>query len=145
MRYIDKIIIHHTASKWGNAVNIDEWHRQEPHAFDMIGYHYVLLNGYTDNSTDYDPIADGLIETGRPVAIAGAHCQGHNNNSIGVALVGLSGQFTDSQYRMLTNLLKDLTGRYKDAKIVFHSDLDKKKPECPGIDPVVLLENMIDG
>ena len=43
--------------------------------FSDVGYHFIIGR-------------DGKIHAGRPVAIAGAHCTGHNTRSIGVSLVG---------------------------------------------------------
>ena len=41
----------------------------------MIGYHYVVL-------------LDGTIQAGRPIERQGAHCVGHNANSIGICYIG---------------------------------------------------------
>ncbi|WP_337632460.1 N-acetylmuramoyl-L-alanine amidase, partial [Prevotella sp.] len=51
----------------------NRWHRER--GFDSIGYHYIIY-------------LDGSIHFGRPVEQAGAHCKGHNANSIGVCYVG---------------------------------------------------------
>lgn len=51
----------------------NRWHRER--GFDSIGYHYIIY-------------LDGSIRFGRPVEQAGAHCKGHNANSIGVCYVG---------------------------------------------------------
>lgn len=143
MRHIDRVVIHHSDSEWGNAINIEEWHKAKPHEFDMIGYHYIITNGHTDNHISYDHIADGLIETGRPIELQGAHCLGYNETSIGVCLIGRSGRFSSSQYKALANLLKQLRGFYGDIEINMHSDLDEKKGKCPGISVTDLLEEMI--
>ena len=76
MRRINKIIIHCSATPEGREVNaetIDRWHRER--GFSMIGYHYVIgLNGQ--------------IEEGRPEKMVGAHCKGHNGESIGICYIG---------------------------------------------------------
>ena len=54
-----------------------------------IGYNYVILNGLT-HADYFNPLADGLIETGRRVDKLGAHCKGHND-AIGICLIGESG------------------------------------------------------
>ncbi len=75
-RNITEIIVHCTATPAGRRVSvadIDSWHRQR--GFNGIGYHYVVE-------------LDGHIAQGRPVHLAGAHCKGHNSNSIGVVYVG---------------------------------------------------------
>ena len=76
MRRIDEIIIHCSDSPEGRndkAEDIRKWHKQR--GFNDIGYHYVID-------------LDGTVEKGRPVEQAGAHCTGHNRNSIGICYIG---------------------------------------------------------
>lgn len=76
MRKIDEIIIHATSTPAGQEVQarqIDCWHRQRGWA--GIGYHFIIH-------------LDGFIEPCRPIELEGAHCYGHNRNSIGVAYIG---------------------------------------------------------
>lgn len=76
MRKITEIIVHCSATPEGRPFtvsDIDQWHRSR--GFAQIGYHYVVY-------------LDGTIHQGRPVEIAGAHCKGHNANSIGVCYIG---------------------------------------------------------
>lgn len=76
MRRIDEIIIHCSDSPEGRndkAEDIRKWHKQR--GFSDIGYHYVIDLG-------------GTVEKGRPIEQAGAHCTGHNRNSIGICYIG---------------------------------------------------------
>lgn len=76
MRRIDEIIIHCSDSPEGRndkAEDIRKWHKQR--GFNDIGYHYVID-------------LDGTVEQGRPIEQAGAHCTGHNRNSIGICYIG---------------------------------------------------------
>lgn len=76
MRKINEIIVHCAATAEGKnfkAADIDRWHKQR--GWDGIGYHHVVD-------------LDGTIEPGRPESKQGAHCLGHNANSIGVVYVG---------------------------------------------------------
>lgn len=76
MRRIDEIIIHCSDSPEGRndkAEDIRKWHKQR--GFSDIGYHYVID-------------LDGTVEQGRPIEQAGAHCTGHNRNSIGICYIG---------------------------------------------------------
>ena len=76
MRTITEIIVHCTAtprSRNVSAADVDRWHRQR--GFNQIGYHYLIR-------------LDGSVETGRPESSVGAHCLGHNAESIGVAYAG---------------------------------------------------------
>ena len=98
MRYIDEVIIHHSASDFGNAATIEKWHTDPSVGFDSIGYHYVICNGFVAPQGIYNEYVDGLIETGRSDSQVGAHCRGKNGNSIGVCLIGNKGDFSHKQY-----------------------------------------------
>ena len=76
MRNIDSIIVHCSATKAGQdftAADIDCWHRER--GFNGIGYHYVIR-------------LDGKLEKGRDVSLAGAHCRGWNERSVGICYIG---------------------------------------------------------
>lgn len=130
MRTITLIIVHCSANKAGSALrmaDIDRYHRSL--GWSCCGYHYVIPT-------------DGTVEPGRPEHMAGAHCRHHNRHSIGVCYIGgLSADGhtpmdtrTPAQKRALRQLLSDLHRRYPRALIVGHSDLDPRKPHCPGFD-----------
>lgn len=88
MREINEIIIHCSATPSGRdvtAAEIDKWHRER--GFLRIGYHYVVR-------------LDGSLEVGRPLDMVGAHCKGHNVNTIGIVYVGgidENGQYADTR------------------------------------------------
>ena len=123
-RNITEIIVHCTATPAGRRVSvadIDSWHRQR--GFNGIGYHYVVE-------------LDGHIAQGRTVHLAGAHCKGHNSNSIGVVYVGgldADGRAADTrtaaQRNALITLLSQLRRIYPGAAIHGHRDFAAK--ECP--------------
>lgn len=72
----DWIVLHHTGGAAGedpDAARIDAAHRGLGWA--GIGYHYLIRK-------------DGTIERGRPAALAGAHAEGANARSVGIALCG---------------------------------------------------------
>ena len=128
MRRIDTIIIHCSATPEGknySAADIDRWHRER--GFDSIGYHYVIK-------------INGGIEFGRPIDKAGAHCKGHNANSIGVCYVGglsrdgktSKDTRTPQQKLAIKCLLKRLKSKYPDAVIKGHRDFAAK--DCPCFD-----------
>lgn len=82
MRELNRIIIHATATPEGKWYNVDEvrkWHTtpidKGGRGFNDIGYHYLIL-------------LNGIFEIGRPLSKPGAHCQGYNRDSIGIAYVG---------------------------------------------------------
>lgn len=124
-RNITEIIVHCTATPAGKdytVTDIKAWHLLR--GFSDIGYHYVIYR-------------DGSIHDGRKVTIAGAHCTGHNTNSIGVCYVGGLGRDgktpkdtrTYQQRVALEQLLTQLRALYPKAKIYGHRDFANKA--CP--------------
>ena len=77
MREINRIILHCSATPEGrdiDAATIKDWH-VNGNGWSDIGYHYVIK-------------LDGDIETGRQLDKVGAHCKGHNKDSIGICYIG---------------------------------------------------------
>ena len=144
MRRISLIVIHCSDSAFGDAALIRRWHTDPPpngNGWKDIGYHFVVLNGQRSLKVPFDPETDGLVEPGRPVDQIGSHVYGHNQESIGVCLVGgrtRNGQsvrdtwLTEKQKAALFSLLDDLLARYPDAKIVGHCELNPGKT-CPNL------------
>jgi len=136
MRTINKIIIHCTATPEGRTVtvaDVDKWHREK--GWNGIGYHYLIgLNGE--------------ICKGRDESIIGAHTEGQNANSIGVAYVGgmtkdmksAKDTRTTAQKISLLNLIKQLKIKYPTAKIYGHRDFSSKA--CPSFDAKNEYKNM---
>lgn len=128
MREITEIIIHCTATPEGRDYTVEqirEWHRQR--GFADVGYHFIIH-------------IDGSVDRGRPIAQMGAHCQGHNTNSIGVAYVGglasdnktPKDTRTDRQKASMRNLLRELHTQFPCATVHGHYEFAKK--ECPCFD-----------
>lgn len=146
------IVVHHTASNWCDAAEVDRWHRAN--GWSGIGYHYLIGNGYPKYSdwqqgnrrSDWD----GKVEVGRsPDTSVGAHCKdgGMNTAGIGVSLVGNFDvtQPTPKQISALTNLLARLCKQHniKTERIFYHCDFANKS--CPGNKflPRALLRAMV--
>ena len=136
MRQINEIILHCSATREGKAftlADIDRWHKQR--GFDRIGYHYVVD-------------LDGTIEPGRDLECVGAHCKGHNTQSVGICYIGgrnsktwgYKDTRTDAQKAALLLLLKFLRAKYPDAKIYGHRDFSEK--QCPCFDAKKEYENL---
>jgi len=85
------IVCHVSASMWGDAKEIDSWHKDR--GWNGIGYHGVILNGMRNPDKMYSAELDGKIEPGRPEDTVGAHCQagGMNSVSLGVCCIGNPG------------------------------------------------------
>jgi N-acetylmuramoyl-L-alanine amidase len=128
MRKINKIILHCTATPEGRPTSVKEirsWHKAR--GFSDIGYHYIVH-------------IDGSISKGRPEEKMGAHVQGHNKDSIGVAYVGGidKNNFqpldtrTEEQKSSLYEIIMNLMKNYPDATLHGHNEFSSKA--CPSFD-----------
>jgi N-acetylmuramoyl-L-alanine amidase len=118
---IKYLIVHHSAvSRDKNSEQFDainNYHKSR--GWGAIGYHFLI-----------EP--DGKIRIGRIETQSGAHCIGHNYDSLGICL---SGNFdiekpTKKQERSLKILLIDSLEVYPKAQIKYHRDFANKT--CPG-------------
>lgn len=128
MRDINKIIIHCSATREGQAFSVDtikQWHLNR--GWSDVGYHYIVH-------------LDGSISYGRDINKRGAHVKGHNTGSIGVCYVG--GVETDGktpkdtrtpeQKESLLDLIKTLKRLNSNAVVYGHRDFSSKA--CPSYD-----------
>lgn len=140
MRTIRKIIIHCSATPEGKDFTIEDirrWHttprNRGGNGWNDIGYHYVIH-------------LDGSLHTGRPEERTGAHCLGHNRDSIGICLIGglaKDGRTpkdtrTYPQKRALERLVAELLQRFPGAAVMGHHDLNPSKA-CPCFDVSTLI------
>lgn len=126
-RRINLIIVHCAATPEGRDIGASEirhWHLKR--GFRDIGYHYVIR-------------LDGTVEAGRALGVAGAHCRGHNSDSVGVCYVGGCDRDmkpkdtrTQAQREALRRLLTDLKRRFPHARITGHREFAAKA--CPSFD-----------
>ena len=129
MRQIDKLIVHCSATREGKNVTVEtikKWH-VEGNGWSDIGYHF-----YID--------LEGNIFKGRDIAKMGAHCKGHNRNSIGICYCG--GVEADGktpkdtrnyeQIEALLCVLRTLKAMYPEASIYSHNEFANKA--CPSFD-----------
>lgn len=98
---------------------IDDWHRNE-RGWRGCGYHIVIRR-------------TGVVENGRPLTEYGAHCHGHNEDSLGVCYVGRR-KPTDQQLDAIAELFLRFRDEYgiKADKWFCHYEFDAGK-ECPGL------------
>lgn len=124
-RYINEIIVHCSATTEGKdftVSDIKKWHLAR--GFSDVGYHYIIYR-------------DGSINKGRDESKIGAHCTGHNSNSIGVCYIGgcaADGKTpkdtrTEAQKNSLLKLLRELKNKY--PKVSIHSHKDFANKACP--------------
>ena len=135
-----RIVVHCSASLWGSAPEIRNWHIVG-NGWSDIGYHYVIGNGKIKLDYYLDS-ANGSVEIGRPIdgdkiaesSEKGAHAYGYNSDSIGICVVGKE-KFTPYQMGNLIYLVSDLMVKFKIEieNVVGHYELDPKKT-CPNID-----------
>ena len=125
MRKITEIIIHCSATPEGKDFTVDDirrWHLARK--FADIGYHYVVYR-------------DGSVHKGRAENIVGAHCLGHNANSIGICYIGgctANGKYpkdtrTPQQKQALRQLVQKLLFVYPHATVHGHNEFSNKA--CP--------------
>ena len=136
MREINKIIVHCSATREGENYEVAEirkWHLAR--GFSDIGYHF-----YID--------LYGEIHKGRDIAKIGAHCKGHNRNSIGICYCGgveADGKTPkdtryDCQKESLIAVLRTLKAMYPNAVIHSHNDFANKA--CPSFNATAEYENL---
>jgi len=124
MRKIDKIVIHCTDTRSGRFVSLNDvrrWH-VEGNGWSDIGYHYLIL-------------LDGSIEVGRDLGKIGAHCFGHNSNSIGICYVGGGSGFDTrnfEQKQALKCLVSILVSVFGSISVHGHNEFSSKS--CPNFD-----------
>ena len=126
MRKINSIIIHCSATVEGKdytVADIDRWHKSR--GWQCIGYHYVIYR-------------DGSVHAGRPVAQIGAHCAGHNANSIGICYIGglaadkktPKDTRTPAQIQALRDLVGELKKKFPGATVHGHNEFAAKACPC---------------
>ncbi|MBN1687754.1 MAG: N-acetylmuramoyl-L-alanine amidase [Candidatus Omnitrophica bacterium] len=126
------IVIHHTATDYGDAFSIDQLHHKRGW-WNGLGYHFLINNGTMGKE-------DGQIQAGprwmkqKP----GAHAKdaGMNERGIGIGIVGNFSQDMISKAEMdsLVFLVKTLQEYYQipDQNVIGHRDVPGAKTECPG-------------
>lgn len=121
MRDINKFIVHCSDTPNDRDVTVDEirdWH-VKGNGWSDIGYHYVIYR-------------NGQMFSGRPVSMNGAHCIGHNSDSIGVCMVGRD-VFTPMQFDSLKKLYGMLNNVFSHMKPYGHRDFTDEKT-CPNFE-----------
>ena len=151
----EQIIVHCSASKWGNVIEIDRWHRAR--GWRAIGYHVVILNGMSTAQDakrgDTVRILDGAIQVGRALDAdadleaheMGAHVYGFNKTTIGMCLIGVD-KFTRNQIVNSVKVVKFWQELYgiETAKVKGHYEMPTAKGKtCPNID-MNLYRELVD-
>ncbi|MFH1370516.1 MAG: peptidoglycan recognition family protein [Planctomycetota bacterium] len=129
------IIIHHSATREGNAAIIDKWHR-EKNGWDGIGYDFVIGNGTNSSDGEIEPTYRWRGQ------LTGAHAGGTpgnwaNEEGIGICLIGDFNYSipTPKQRASLVQLIRFLQQRYHIPKnrIYGHGNTPGGHvTDCPG-------------
>ena len=125
MRTITEIIIHCTATRPDTNCTVESIRRYHKSlGWHDIGYHYVIY-------------PDGSVHSGRPLEEVGAHCPGHNAQSIGIAYVGgldADGYATDTrteaQRIALFQLVRNLMEEHPITSIHGHNEYANRACPC---------------
>jgi len=136
MREINKIIVHCSATREEENFEVAEirkWHLAR--GFSDIGYHF-----YID--------LYGEIHKGRDISKIGAHCKGHNRNSIGICYCGgveADGKTpkdtrTSEQRKALVAVIRTLKAMYPEAIVYSHNEFANKA--CPSFDATKEYEHL---
>ena len=129
------IIIHHSATKEGNAAIFDKAHREE-RQWNGVGYDFVIGNGTYSSNGQVEVTYRWRQQT------TGAHCGGTANNwaneeGVGICLVGDFNKTSPSEKQMqaLAKLVQFLQKRYgiSPGRIYGHgSTPGAHSTDCPG-------------
>jgi hypothetical protein len=126
-----RIIIHCANTPNGSTIytakDIDAWHmargfrRNGPRGMTLphVGYHWII------------EVSGACIE-GRRIDEEGAHCIGHNGDSIGICMLGRD-QFTSAQWMSLLSLVRRTSVAFGGLPSNGHREFDPHKT-CPGFD-----------
>lgn len=126
-----RIVVHHSAIKYGNATVYDKTHRQRGMQ-NGLAYHFLIGNGIDS--------ADGEIEVGPRwnKQLLGGHVKSYQINltAIGICLVGNFEEFypTQQQLAAFTQLMDWLQSDVLRKKVHFagHRELKGEQTICPG-------------
>lgn len=142
MRQINKIIIHCSASERAEDDNFDrlvEFHTSPPTKLFQWGEYEARGRGWRDVGYHFFITKDGTLHWGRPLDQIGAHCYGHNKDSIGICFSG-NGSLSENQKRTAKIVLGDLIYQFglTTKNILPHNHFNRAKT-CPGFDVAELL------
>lgn len=127
------IVIHHSATRKGNAAIMDRYHSNRRHMQNGLAYHFVIGNGTSG-------CADGEVEESHRwrAQLPGGHAKQPwlNESGIGICLVGNFNRQTMSKKQMdsLVNLVNKLRATYAIplSCIKGHGDFAGEHTVCPG-------------
>ncbi|WP_231181820.1 peptidoglycan recognition family protein [Clostridium botulinum] len=127
------VLLHH--AEWSNC-SVEDIHRC--HIVDKgwsgIGYHYFVRK-------------DGSIYKGRPDNVIGAHCKGHNTNTLGICAEGdyMKEVMPAAQKQAIIDLCIYLKQKYSGIVFKGHKEAPYST-NCPGVNyPLQKIKNAVNG
>lgn len=148
---VTHVILHCSASLWGDLGAINAWHRQRGFGFaggTYCGYHHLILNGCRSyaHAKEERPVAadDGLVVPARPERYWGCHALGYNDRSIGICLIGVD-RFTEKQLAAARALVTATRGFYgiPVERVLGHCETPLSGGKsCPNLDMVAFRASL---
>jgi len=152
MREINRIVVHcsftkprkgRAGSPLIGAKEIRKWHT-DPVDMQIVNGKKVNVGGrgWRDIGYHYVIKRDGTTEKGRPDNVQGAHVGGHNEDSLGICLVGGMekktglpiNDYTSEEWAALELLVRGLVSKHgPDVEVCGHNNLTNSKT-CPNFD-----------
>jgi len=142
----EAIVIHHSATGYGNATIFDKWHREGNH-WEGVGYDFVIGNGTNSENGQIEVTFRWRQQK------TGAHCKTPDNwaneKAIGICLVGDFDKTvpTPQEMQSLVKLIQFLQKRYgiPESKIYGHNTTPgARATDCPGqLFPMARLKSML--
>lgn len=135
MRRIDYIVLHCTATSQKATVKgiFAGW---KARGWTNPGYHFLIM-------------PDGTVHNLQPIEKQSNGVQGYNKNSIHISYVGGVNSSnvpmdnrTPEQKQKMIELIKDMSTRFPDARILGHRDFPGVKKACPSFDVKKWLEEV---
>jgi len=137
MRNINKAVVHCTGSdekKDSSFERVKLLHTGNKKTPISWGKYQTFCRGWSDIGYNFLIMNDGEILPGRPIHKKGAHCKGHNHDSIGICLIG-NKEFSKEQFESYKKLKEELKVEFglKDSGFYPHNHFNKNKT-CPNFD-----------
>lgn len=137
MRKVNKLLIHCSASDLPHQDSVDaikDYHTAPNTQMFQWGIYKTVGRGFKDIGYHFVITKDGTLFRGRSELEPGAHCSGHNKDSIGICVTG-DMHFTQLQFDTLKKLIEILLDNYSlpNNAVYAHNYFTEHK-NCPNFD-----------
>ncbi|WP_072060838.1 glucosaminidase domain-containing protein [Clostridium novyi] len=128
-----QIFLHHLEWSKCTVYDVDRCHKND-FGWSGIGYHFFVAK-------------DGNIYRGRPEGAIGAHCKGHNTNTLGIGAEGnyMNETMPQAQKNAIIQLCKYLCNKYGITDVRGHKEAPYST-DCPGVNyPLEEIKSAVKG